>query len=580
MYHKLLVIFFFLLLASSSMCAKSTSLTEEVRRIDSFILYNNYSESEVAANELMKLILKKERNKDNTILLVKVLLQQAKICIRKNIFPKATSYTLDAIEQAKKYGLHELTYKAYLIAAEIYETTDHFPLCKQYLQLAHEVYSTYGLESLYSTYCIRRSSYSRFVKELDSAKYYAKKALELVEHHPNARDNADAYLLLGILWAKEDYQTSNGYFGLAAGEFYKYHDWNGVAMMYNNITNSYLKHRRFIEAKIYSDSAMKYEYAFPAEFASLNYYTYQMRSGLYDSLINADSALFYYKKFHLSYVEAMKQMEQKEIKKITLLYENNKKEAVIKSKNQQLVFVLISLVLITVITILLIRNNRAIKKKNKTINSQLTDLSKALEQKQVLLSELQHRVKNNLQHVISILEIQKESTDFNNIEELIRGNQNRIHSMALLHKKLNVSDNVSDVDLKKYIQELAELVKDSYTNQTKQIEIEIDCDVALLSIEKVLPLGLIIVELVSNSMKYAFKEQTSGLIQINFSQQFNLCGESKYFFYYSDDGIGFNFVPISSKGLGIEIIKGLIDQLNGKYEIGSDGGFKLSISFN
>ena len=98
----------------------------------------------------------------------------------------------------------------------------------------------------------------------------------------------------------------------------------------------------------------------------------------------------------------------------------------------------------------LIRNNRQKQKanallndKNKEISLQKNEIEKTIEQKQILLSELQHRVKNNLQYVISILEIQKESVNFSNIDDLIKNNQNRIHSIALLHKKLSVSESLT-----------------------------------------------------------------------------------------------------------------------------------------
>ena len=225
---------------------------------------------------------------------------------------------------------------------------------------------------------------------------------------------------------------------------------------------------------------------------------------------------------------------------------------------------------------LLYRKNRQINRKNEIINKQVIDLSKTLEQKQMLLSELQHRVKNNLQHVISILEIQKESADYNNIDELIRSNQNRIHSIALLHKKLNVSDNVSDVDLKRYITELSELVKDSYDNHKKKIHLNIKCEVETISIEKALPIGLIITELVSNSMKHAFKNRNIGIIHIELTKDKD---SGQNIFYYADNGDGFDFNKSNEKGLGQEIIKGLIDQLDGTVTAKSDNGFELTVEF-
>lgn len=236
-----------------------------------------------------------------------------------------------------------------------------------------------------------------------------------------------------------------------------------------------------------------------------------------------------------------------------------------------------------ILTLILIRNNRQkqksnaiLKDKNREISLQKDEIEKTMEQKQVLLSELQHRVKNNLQYVISILEIQKESASHSNIDDLIRSNQNRIHSIALLHKKLNVSESVNDVDLKRYVTDLSELVKDSYDIKGNNVSLFVTCDIETLSITKALPLGLIIVELVSNSMKHAFKNQPNGIINIEIAQDKN---SKKNCLHYIDNGIGFDFKNIQTKGLGVEITKGLIDQLNGTVETQLKKGFELKMCF-
>ncbi|HAK79496.1 MAG TPA: hypothetical protein DCM71_21955 [Runella sp.] len=241
------------------------------------------------------------------------------------------------------------------------------------------------------------------------------------------------------------------------------------------------------------------------------------------------------------------------------------------------------LVFFGVLTLILIRNNRQkqksnaiLKDKNQKISLQKDEIEKTMEQKQVLLSELQHRVKNNLQYVISILEIQKESASHSNIDDLIRSNQNRIHSIALLHKKLNVSESVNDVDLKRYVTDLSELVKDSYDIKGKNVGLFVTCDIEILSITKALPLGLIIVELVSNSMKHAFKNQPNGIINIEIAQDKN---SKKNCLHYIDNGVGFDFKNVQTKGLGVEITKGLIDQLNGTVEAQLKKGFELKMYF-
>lgn len=241
------------------------------------------------------------------------------------------------------------------------------------------------------------------------------------------------------------------------------------------------------------------------------------------------------------------------------------------------------LVFFGILTIVLIRNNRQKQKgnailrdKNREISQQKDEIEKTIEQKQILLSELQHRVKNNLQYVISILEIQKESVNHSNLDDLIKSNQNRIHSIALLHKKLNVSESVNDVDLKRYITDLAELVKDSYDNKLKNVSLFITCEIEVLSITKALPLGLIIVELVSNSMKHAFKNQQNGIINIEITHDDT---SNKNLLQYIDNGEGFDFIHVETKGLGVEIMKGLIEQLNGKIETQLKKGFELKIWF-
>ena len=102
------------------------------------------------------------------------------------------------------------------------------------------------------------------------------------------------------------------------------------------------------------------------------------------------------------------------------------------------------------------------------------------------------------------------------------------------------------------------------------------CEIEILPISKALPVGLIIVELISNSMKHAFKEQLNGIINIEIKQDDNL---KKKCLHYIDNGKGFDFENVETKGLGVEITKGLIDQLNGTVETQIKKGFELKIYF-
>lgn len=553
--------------------AQELSLQKQVNGIDSLIYYCNFKDGEQKLDHLYDSLIKSNLRHNDREMELKLKLRKAYLYRNSSNISKSLGTSLDIIDQAKELRLPIIEYEACLIAALAYEISSELDRCKVYLDKAYNLYKNNRLEPFYSHYCIRVSSYYRFAQQKDSALHFAGKAFEYAQVYHNKREYLDACLLLGILLSKSDFEGAVKYSSLAAAGFFHKHDYTGAANMYNNIAYKYLDRKNTDKARQYNDSAL---WVFKTNALPDDRYTLQVRYLIYESLGKVDSAYHYLQKYHDAYVSELNGTEATEIKKITEQFENDKQQSIIKSKDQQLVFIIILLLVVAFASALLIRKNRKINAQNKIISKQVEELMRTLEQKQVLLSELQHRVKNNLQHVISILEIQKESVDFNNIDELIRGNQNRIHSMALLHKKLNVSENVNEVNLKKYIVELSDLVKDSYDNHRKKISLNVICALEKISIEKALPIGLIIVELVSNSMKHAFRKQNTGTINITLARE---QGTGKNRLNYADNGSGFDFNKTSETGLGMEIIKGLIGQLSATAESRNSNGFELTLCF-
>ncbi|MBS1781877.1 MAG: sensor histidine kinase [Bacteroidetes bacterium] len=533
----------------------------------------NFKQAEHAANYLYQMLSEKPQLNKNIVYLIDVMLQKAILYSLKEDHHKALKISLEALDAAEKYNFPDRAYRSCWIIAIMYENGNSYDMCKKYLDKANELYRQYKLDSVYSIYCVRMSSYLIKVHQRDSATSMAYKALDYAMKYNNKREIRDANLLLGSLLVKKNYEEAIKYRYFAANQFLDIEDFSSASIQLSLVASTFLKNKKIENAFRHSDSALQIS---QMNHVAINPIIYRIRSELFEAIGNADSAFFYFKKFHESYITGQGAAQNAKIKQISEQYQNDKKEAIIKSKDQLILFIASLFAIIVVGTIILIKKNREIRKKSKTISQQVAELSKTLHQKQVLLSELQHRVKNNLQHVISILEIQKESVDFNNIDELIRGNQNRIHSMALLHKKLNVTDNVQEVNLKRYIAELAELVKESYDSYDKKINLQVNCTIGNISLEKALPLGLIIVELVSNSMKHAFKKRHVGIINIDFTREEK---QNRNELSYSDNGIGFDFNKICDKGLGQEIIKGLIDQLGGSTESHCNNGFELIVYF-
>lgn len=560
--------------------AQNSDLNSQIVRIDSFIYMSNYQHPLELIDSILPLVNKDNSTKSSLEQKLQVLLRQAFIQERIERDKEALETLLFVNEEAKTNGFHEISCKANLQLALIYEKNGDDDYCQKSLDQALDLCKKYGLEKLYSRYYVRKSSSYRVTQRPDSALIFAHTGLEYALKNNMADDIMDSYLLLGLLYAKLDYNKSIKYQLLTINEYLKRDDLNKVSLTYNNLTRLSLQHDDLENAFKYNDSSFVYlERTKESNFTDIDKYKAPLllqKSKLFEMAGKLDSAMLYLKEFYAIEIEMFRKSNSAEVKRITQQFENDKKESIIKTKDAWLTFSIFLGIIIAGFAVALYFQNRKINAQNKLINSQVEELKKNLEQKQILLSELQHRVKNNLQYVISILEIQKESINFNNIDELIRENINRIQSMALLHHRLSINENINEVNIGVYLQELTSLVRESYLNLNNRVSIVTHCSIEKVNLDAALPLGLIIVELISNSIKHAFQTKVDGLIEISLWTE-KLTG--KKILNYTDNGKGFNFHMTDSNGLGLEIIKGLIDQLNGEASINPGDGFQIAISF-
>ncbi|MEQ8998332.1 MAG: PAS domain S-box protein [Coleofasciculus sp. B1-GNL1-01] len=202
----------------------------------------------------------------------------------------------------------------------------------------------------------------------------------------------------------------------------------------------------------------------------------------------------------------------------------------------------------------------------------------SLKEKEVLLKEIHHRVKNNLNVVSSLLELQADSIPEPHIGKLFEESQNRIYSMALIHEKLYRSPTIGQINLEDYIQDLANNLFDSYNVSEDCIQLHINVEPIFLNIETATPCGLIINELVSNSLKHAFPDEQEGIVSINCHQQ----SDGQIHLVISDNGIGFpealDFQDTES--MGFQVVCTLIEQLEGTIELQRTHGTAFSIQFS
>ncbi len=204
-------------------------------------------------------------------------------------------------------------------------------------------------------------------------------------------------------------------------------------------------------------------------------------------------------------------------------------------------------------------------------------LKKSLAEKEILLREVHHRVKNNMQIISSILRMQSRNIDDPKLKDVLQESQNRIHSMALIHENLYNNKSLANINFSSYIKSLTNNIARSYTSHQANVIFDYQIDDAYLPMDIAIPCGLIINELISNSFKYAFKDKSDGIISIHFTNQ----KDDEYKLVVSDNGIGISdtFDITKTKSLGMKILHKLVQQIEGTLKSDFSNGTKFTIIF-
>lgn len=201
----------------------------------------------------------------------------------------------------------------------------------------------------------------------------------------------------------------------------------------------------------------------------------------------------------------------------------------------------------------------------------------SLKEKEVLLKEVHHRVKNNLQIISSILNLQSSYIEDKKILEIIEESRHRIRSMAIIHENLYQNTNFSSINFKNYSRELVRNLISSYQfNKELNISLKEDIDLVELNLDQAIPCGLIINELITNTMKYAFANKKKGTIYLELKEKNN-----KITLVVGDDGVGLpaNFDVNKTETLGLQLVVTLVEQLEGEIKLEKKKGIKYFITF-
>lgn len=227
---------------------------------------------------------------------------------------------------------------------------------------------------------------------------------------------------------------------------------------------------------------------------------------------------------------------------------------------------------------LLYNRFRIKQQKEKEISRKNADLQRLVEEKEWLMKEIHHRVKNNLQVVVSLLSSQSSFLDNESAQMAIRSSQHRMHAMSLIHQQLYQSDSVATIDMFGYINNLVRYLRESLHTGSK-IRFEVNVNDVELDASQAVPVGLILNEAITNAIKYAFSSRDSGVICVTMQRQ---KGKFDIILQIRDNGSGFQdgFDAKTITSFGLSLITGLTKQLDGSFSFRNDNGVVLTIEFN
>lgn len=331
--------------------------------------------------------------------------------------------------------------------------------------------------------------------------------------------------------------------------------------------------RDFENAKLYLERSIR---TATDDFGDIYYLSriYQELSKAYEGTNNINKSLGAYKKFHELTQQIFNSEADQRITQLQTEMEVNQKENTISLQmeklKQQATIQVFTLILTGLMIFFLFFLYRVFIRRKKY--SLL--LEKQNKEKEFLLKEIHHRVKNNLETISSLLSLQTAQIDNQELQEIMVESQNRVQSMGMIHQNLYQGENMTAIEMKQYFRNLAKYVIDSF-NATERVTFDCDMDSLELDVDRAIPIGLIVNELITNSLKYAFPHNSKGKITITFSET-----DSHLLLKVCDNGIGFDKnTEIKGTGFGSQLVNLLTKQLDGNMTLITTKGTEVFFEF-
>lgn len=491
-------------------------------------------------------------------------IMKMKILTELGLYDEAFKLSQNLVTNSQAIAEQKL--KIYVERALIFEINDDYSSCIKELEKAENLISKYPQLKFknYTNFLIRKSSYYRVSGSSNKAYQLALQAEKYALTVHDTVNMPVVQLILGLGNRKTNPKKELEHYQRALYLYKKQYHYEAVISMYTNLSYFYLQKKQYRSATIYIDSAM----AIVSKSNVQNYKAdvYQTKSTILEQENKTDSALYYFKTATEYYKKYNSEQRDIKIKELETQYnfQKEKTEKLSLKKDIKSTRILNTTLIFSVFALALfvrqlMKNKRKIENQKKEISENNAALKTSLEEKQFLVQELNHRVKNNLAVILSLIDFQKEQEKNKAYKNRFDDLYQRIKTIMIAHELYTYSVNYNDhalVEARNYLDKIFETHQNSSVRVFTYIN---NAEAIPFTVDKILSLGLLVNELITNSIKHA---QT--LQELVLHLELKKTDQNQIEARYSDNGTIFKFEK-NDDSLGLLIIEGMVKQLKGHY---------------
>jgi len=516
----------------------------------------------------------------DTLLIGKALTYAGIMHQRQGYYKTAMNFFLKALPYKESMQEHNRIAFSYNLIGEVYEMQERYDKSLEYHFKALKTRKIPVNNDFHIGHSYQNISVVYYKdKKYDLALDYGLKALKIYKRLKTIHNISNSHVNTGKAYLKLQ-QADNAIFNfketLKLDKDLDIHHIKIDAL--NGLAESFLDKKELDTARYYANKSLKlaekHEYAnvvqnsyyILSEIARVKrdykkayeYYTLFIRSK--DSIVNAKTLT------QISEMESLYSVEKKEKEIASLGIKNVKQLQLTKEKNHQrnIAFIIASILVVLSLLLLFFY---------KQTNKQKNALEVALNDRNVLLKETHHRIKNSFQMVSSLLFLQSENIEDNKAALAVKDGQNRVKSMALIHQKLYQKDNLVGIETKEYFEELAKDIFLSYKISSNDITLHLSIEDFVLDVDSITPLGLIVNELITNALKHAYGNSIeTPYLSISLHKK-----ENYLMLNVKDNGVGFEKETTKKTSFGLKLITSLAKKLGAKIEYTQAKGTEVQL---